>query len=147
MSTERLGDDQSHSGCPFCEIIAGRAPAEIVRHYSECVVFVPLNPVTEGHVLVVSRKHITNIKVDRWALADVMRTAAIYAHPPCNFILSVGAEATQTIRHLHMHVVPRRFDDGLELPWGDNAHLGREHRENAYAFYNGSGIDSQKDAE
>jgi histidine triad (HIT) family protein len=36
---------------------------------------------------------------------------------PCNIITSVGAEATQTVFHLHLHVVPRRFGDGLALPW------------------------------
>jgi hypothetical protein len=35
----------------------------------------------------------------------------------CNLITSVGADATQSVRHLHIHVVPRREGDGLMLPW------------------------------
>jgi histidine triad (HIT) family protein len=35
----------------------------------------------------------------------------------CNIITSVGSAATQTVRHLHVHVVPRRRGDGLQLPW------------------------------
>jgi histidine triad (HIT) family protein len=50
--------------------------------------------------------------------AAVMRRAAELATPPCNIITSAGTEATQTVFHLHVHIVPREAGDGLELPWG-----------------------------
>jgi histidine triad (HIT) family protein len=50
-----------------------------------------------------------------------MSAAAELATPPCNIITSAGSDATQTVFHLHLHVVPRRAGDGLALPWtGDH---------------------------
>ncbi len=43
--------------------------------------------------------------------------AAGHRMNPCNLITSAGREATQTVFHLHIHVVPRRDGDGLALPW------------------------------
>lgn len=48
-----------------------------------------------------------------------MRRAAELAVPPCNAISSAGAPATQTVFHLHIHVLPRSAADGLLLPWSD----------------------------
>lgn len=103
--------------CPFCEIIIGRAPATIVAESTACLVIVPLNPVVDGHVLVMPRAHVIDAIEDPWTTAQVMRYAAMLAHRPCNIITSAGAEATQTIDHLHVHIVPRRAGDGLALPW------------------------------
>lgn len=107
--------------CIFCEIVAGRSPADFVSNDRKLptVIFRPLNPVTEGHVLVVPRQHITAAHSDSIIASDVMEHAAIYAAGvgPYNLITSFGIEATQTIFHLHLHVVPRRAGDGLRLPW------------------------------
>lgn len=103
--------------CPFCEIVAGRAPATIVREWRSGMAIVPLNPVTIGHVLVIPRRHVEDFTVDPDLSAHVAGLAAELAIPPCNIITSVGVEATQTVRHLHLHVVPRMAGDGLALPW------------------------------
>jgi histidine triad (HIT) family protein len=103
--------------CVFCDISAGKAPATIVREWSTCVAIVPLNPVTDGHVLVIPRLHVDD--ATQWPVwtAETFRCAAEFAEPPCNLITSAGTEATQSVFHLHVHVVPRRADDGLALPW------------------------------
>lgn len=80
---------------------------------------VPLNPVTEGHVLVIPRWHVVDAVQEPQVTADVMRCAAELAERPCNIITSSGGEATQSVFHLHVHVVPRREGDGLALPWTD----------------------------
>jgi histidine triad (HIT) family protein len=106
--------------CPFCERIAA---GEYDYHDDHSVAFQPLNPVTPGHFLVVPRRHIANA-LEPFApilLGGTMRLAAILARQmdltDCNFINSAGAAATQTVWHLHVHVVPRREGDGLHLPW------------------------------
>ena len=43
--------------------------------------------------------------------------ACLYGAASCNLITSVGAAATQTVKHLHIHIVPRHEGDGLHLPW------------------------------
>jgi len=103
--------------CTFCAIIDGRAPATVVRRWRDAIAFVPLSPVTEGHVLIVPKHHVVDATEEPQVTADVMRAAAEYADRPCNIITSAGPEATQTVFHLHVHVVPRREGDGLPLPW------------------------------
>jgi histidine triad (HIT) family protein len=117
--------------CPFCEIVAGVTKPNRLRHHAnvidprltgelaETVSFEPLNPVTEGHLLVVPHVHLTDATASPLVTAEVMHHAARIAAEcaPCNIITSCGAEATQTVMHLHVHVVPRREDDGLALPW------------------------------
>jgi len=50
---------------------------------------------------------------------------------PCNVITSVGREATQSVFHLHVHVVPRREGDGLALPWTPNTDRQRAEQADA----------------
>lgn len=110
--------------CVFCAIIRAGAPAADLRRHDRGVVsFVPLNPVTEGHRLFVPTAHIERDSEDlNFSLAAglVAEYAAAHgAHLGCDFnlILNTGPDATQTIPHLHWHVVPRRPGDGLTLPW------------------------------
>lgn len=110
-------------GCVFCAIVNGTAPAEFVEHpgSSFTVAFRPLGPVVDGHVLFVPRGHFPDAAADPVATGHVMRAAAQYAQQqdrPFNLITSAGAEATQSIFHLHVHYVPRATDDGLMVPWG-----------------------------
>jgi histidine triad (HIT) family protein len=103
--------------CVFCSIVAGSAPAAIVRRWDDAIAIVPLNPVTPGHVLMIPAEHVSDATVDPDVTAVAMRRAAELAEPPCNIITSAGAEATQSVAHLHVHIVPRRKGDGLALPW------------------------------
>jgi histidine triad (HIT) family protein len=105
--------------CSFCEIAAGRAPARIVREWADALAFAPPHGCTGGHVLVVPRVHVPDAGADPAVTAATMARAAelLAAHPSANLITSKGAAATQTVAHLHVHLVPRRPHDGLALPW------------------------------
>lgn len=106
--------------CVFCDIIAGTAPAAILLEWPDAIAFVPLDPVTSGHVLIAPRTHVADAVEDPDLTADASRRAAQYAATigaDLNLITSVGPAATQTVRHLHWHVVPRSTSDGLPLPW------------------------------
>lgn len=107
------------TACVFCEIIAGRASADMVAEWDDAIAFVPLDPVTTGHTLVVPRQHVADALENPAVTALTMRRAAELARGQCNLITSVGADATQSIPHLHIHVVPRFSGDGLLLPWSD----------------------------
>jgi histidine triad (HIT) family protein len=102
--------------CPFCDrITAGLFDIDLGR----VAAFTPLNPVTPGHLLVVPVQHVADAVEDPRVTGLVMAAAATLArrHKSVNLITSVGPAATQTIRHLHIHLVPRHADDGLTLPW------------------------------
>jgi diadenosine tetraphosphate (Ap4A) HIT family hydrolase len=75
-------------------------------------------------------------------MASACEYAARYQH--VNLITSVGMLATQSVKHLHIHVVPRHPNDTLRLPWGDNAEQSREYLQNAYLFYSGETAHSSR---
>lgn len=104
--------------CPFCKRIAA---GDYDRRGPMAVTFEPLNPVTPGHRLVVPVTHVADALVNPHVTGAAMRYAAeiatAYGAGACNFITSAGEAATQTISHLHIHIVPRRPGDGLHLPW------------------------------
>lgn len=106
--------------CPFCEIVAGRAPATYVHEWSDVIAIVPLNPVVDGHTLVIPKRHVRDFASDPEVSADTMLHAAQlmrWTDRPMNLITSRGREATQSVFHLHLHLVPRAEGDGLALPW------------------------------
>lgn len=105
--------------CPFCEIVAGLAPAAVVAEWPGVIAIRPRHPVVPGHVLVIPRVHVADAGTDPAVSAIAMSAAAELAArlDSANVITSKGRAATQTVRHLHLHVVPRRAGDGLHLPW------------------------------
>ena len=116
--------------CPFCEIIARRAPATIVQEWDDAIAIIPLNPITAGHTLVIPRDHVRDFTTDPDVSALTMYRAAELAQgpQPMNLITSKGREATQSVWHLHLHLVPRAANDGLALPWYSGRRTTRKAR-------------------
>ncbi|MFD4577634.1 HIT family protein [Streptomyces sp. NPDC058417] len=115
-----LARTEEPKDCVFCAIAAGQAPAVVVREWPDALAVRPRSGgVNDGHVFVLPRVHVTDAGTDPEVTASVMRRAAelMAEHPAANLITSKGAAATQSVFHLHVHVVPRQEDDGLPLPW------------------------------
>lgn len=103
--------------CPFCDI--NKIKSKVVD-YGTCIAFEPLNPVVEGHLLVVPKEHVSDFTEDSETTAETMRVASMIANVgggEYNLITSKGKNATQSVFHLHVHLVPRKPNDGLKLPW------------------------------
>lgn len=106
--------------CPFCAIAADDRHGQILHRAEHAFVIEPLGPVTPGHRLVIPYTHVADATADPHLAGQVVELAARYAAQTgeqCNIITSVGPLATQTVFHLHVHVVPRREHDALALPW------------------------------
>ncbi|MFJ6628945.1 HIT family protein [Streptomyces albidoflavus] len=107
--------------CPFCLIIDGQAPATIVHDWPDTVAIVPLGPVVDGHTLVIPRTHVSDFADNPDVTGATARRAAQLCRDldlvHANLITSRGREATQSVTHLHLHLVPRRNGDALALPW------------------------------
>jgi histidine triad (HIT) family protein len=112
--------------CLFCKIIAGELPSQQIDADERTFAFMDISPATRGHALVVPRNHATDllaadpedvaavaVAAQRLAGRAVQRLGA----DGVNLINSCGADAWQTVFHLHMHVIPRYAGDPLQLPW------------------------------
>ncbi len=113
--------------CEFCEIV-NRDDPEVREVYRDenVVAFFPTEPAVLGHVLVVPRRHVPDIwglkpdeasQLSRTALllADAIREAV--GPEGLNVVQSNGDVATQTVRHVHVHLVPRWKDDAMGPIW------------------------------
>jgi diadenosine tetraphosphate (Ap4A) HIT family hydrolase len=113
-----VSDNDYQDGCVFCDRIA---KGEYDSSTSGAVIFEPLNPVVPGHVLAVPKKHAASAAVDPFGAGDAIEAAAYYLSMhdgmEANLITSIGPDATQTVFHTHVHIVPRYKNDGVVLPW------------------------------
>lgn len=112
--------------CPFCEIVAREANAREVYRNDHVVAFFPTEPATLGHTLLVPREHVATIwDVTASTAADLGRATVHLASairdatgaPGLNVIQSNGEAATQSVMHLHVHLVPRWPEDALGRIW------------------------------
>ena len=108
------------AGCVFCSIAAGTAPADIVLDEPDLVAFLDRVPVFAGHVLVIPRQHhetLTDLPVELvgtlFTAARRVCTAVEAALDAHGTFVAVNNRVSQSVPHLHVHVVPRRFKDGL----------------------------------
>jgi histidine triad (HIT) family protein len=110
----------SDQSCLFCEIVSGATPARIVMSDDVAVAFLDRSPVFKGHVLVVPRAHIVTLAdLDGACLAPFFAAVQrVSARMPA----ALGCDGTfvannnvvsQSVAHLHVHVVPRRRKDGM----------------------------------
>ncbi|WP_432039992.1 HIT family protein [Streptomyces cucumeris] len=112
--------------CVFCRIAEGREPARLVHSDERTLAFLPLEPAVDGHVLVVPRRHLrdaweldepTSLELTRAVRRVVRAVRSAFAPVGMNIITSVGAVATQSVMHLHIHVVPRNEGDRMGPIW------------------------------
>lgn len=108
------------AGCKFCQIIAGDIPAHFVLEGDDVVAFLDHRPLFHGHTLVLPRQHLeTLLDVPDEFLGpfflDVQRiTAAVTAAMEAQgTFVAENNVVSQSVPHLHVHVVPRRRKDGL----------------------------------
>ncbi|GAA0898034.1 MULTISPECIES: HIT family protein [Streptomyces violaceusniger group] len=111
--------------CPFCVIVHEGAKATIIREWSDTIAIVPRSGgCVPGHLLVIPRCHVDDFTVDPVVSATTQHRAAELAADiggQWDYLTSCGPDATQTVMHLHGHLVPRTADDGLALLWTHSA--------------------------
>jgi histidine triad (HIT) family protein len=112
--------------CPFCAIVSGTAPASIVARFDAAIAFFPEGPATVGHTLVVPMEHIQDVwSLDTKTARSLSEATLKVAHAVTrvvrpeglSIIQSNGEAATQTVPHLHIHVLPRWGADCIGPNW------------------------------
>ena len=130
--------------CIFCQIAAGRAPAERLLETDRVLAFLDISPVHYGHTLVIPKQHFETfleLPDDLWLeMGQLSRRLALALQKKLsargfNLGMNNYSAAGQVVPHAHLHVIPRYVDDGLHLfPQGfyqgqDMASVGRQLRE------------------
>jgi histidine triad (HIT) family protein len=112
--------DPTTSDCQFCHVVSGAVEAEIVLDEEHVVGFLDIRPVFKGHTLLVPREHVdTLLELPESLVVPLFTTAQRVAAAMTS---ALGAQGTfvamnnvvsQSVPHLHVHVVPRTKGDGL----------------------------------
>ena len=114
--------------CIFCEIVCGTAQSSIVYEDDTVVAFMDIQPVNQGHILVVPRAHAaqlsemdqeTGARLFRVAmqLSEAMRKSGVRCEG-VNLFLADGEAAGQEVFHVHLHLIPRFRGDGFGFRFG-----------------------------
>jgi histidine triad (HIT) family protein len=109
-----------HQACIFCDIATGATAADIVYKSAELIAFLDIHPLFPGHVLVCPRSHYeTLLDVPRSFCGPLMEGVQLLGRAVENAVdaegtfIAINNRVSQTVAHLHIHVVPRRRKDGL----------------------------------
>ena len=111
--------------CIFCDLIQGAGEVSVCYEDTHAIAFMDVQPVNVGHVLVVPRDHyesLCDVPPDiAMHLFDVsMRLVPIVRDvtgcADMNLVVNSGEAAGQDVFHYHVHLIPRRKDDGFDIP-------------------------------
>lgn len=124
----------THENCIFCKIIAGEIPSTTVYEDEDFKAILDVNPAARGHVIILPKKHAANIfeleDSDAAKIFPIAKKIAdalmkTYQCDGINVLQNNGEAAGQTVFHLHVHVVPRYYEDDVNIQWkpGDTPDL------------------------
>jgi histidine triad (HIT) family protein len=115
--------------CIFCEIVRGTSPASFVYQDDTVVAFMDVQPITQGHMLVVPRQHAELMsEIPETVAMRTFRVArglgqlarSVLGAAGVNLLVMDGEAAYQDVPHFHVHVIPRYPQDGFGLTFPDS---------------------------
>jgi histidine triad (HIT) family protein len=110
--------------CPFCDIIGGAGEVSVCYEDAVAIAFMDIQPVNDGHVLVVPRTHYERIEDLPREVGQHLYEVATRLMPviqqvsgchDMNVVVNSGPAAGQDVFHFHVHLIPRRAGDGFEI--------------------------------
>ncbi len=123
-----------HEDCIFCKIARGEIPCTAVFESDDLIAFLDIGPVSKGHTLVVPKAHMETLfdmpdSMGERAMSAMKRIgAAVMAATGAeglNVIQNNYSAAGQQVPHLHWHLIPRFFGDGIKA-WPQGAYQDME---------------------
>jgi histidine triad (HIT) family protein len=106
--------------CVFCEIVAGERPAHVVLETDEAVAFLDARPLFKGHTLLLPREHVETLPDlphdlvgPFFAQAQRLAVAMEAGLGAAGSFVALNNRISQSVPHLHVHIVPRNRKDGL----------------------------------
>lgn len=121
MAAKKVPPEASDSSCLFCKIVSRDLQAAIVYEDDFCIAFLDIHPLFPGHVLLCPREHfvtLTDVPAHligpMFVTGQLLTKAVESALTAEGTFLAVNNTVSQTVPHLHLHIVPRRRRDGLK---------------------------------
>ncbi|MCU0615986.1 MAG: HIT family protein [Gemmatimonadaceae bacterium] len=140
--------------CIFCDLIKGAAEVSMCYEDQQVIAFMDIQPVNQGHVLVVPREHYETLRDIPRDVGQHMYDVATRLIPviqevsgaeDMNIVVNSGAAAGQNVFHYHIHLIPRREGDGFDVPLPfPGSEMPNRHLLDAMAVRIGSALRSQK---
>jgi histidine triad (HIT) family protein len=128
------------SRCTFCAIVAGEATATVVHETADLLAFLDHRPLFRGHVLLVPKRHMgilsdlpDTLVPDFFGLAKRLERAVEDGLGADGSMILINNVISQSVPHLHLHVIPRRHKDGLRLWLGPRERYTAEAPAETYA--------------
>lgn len=128
------------SSCTFCDIVEGRTPAVVVDEGERLLAFLDHRPLFHGHVLLVPKLHVTvlhELPADRveefFRQAQRLEVAVETGLGADGSMILINNVVSQSVPHLHLHVIPRRRRDGLRFWLGPRHPYSADHPAEEYA--------------
>ena len=109
------------ASCLFCRIVSGELPATIVYEDDNSIAFLDHRPLFHGHTLLVPREHVetlgelsSKVVAPYFEAAQLLSRAVESGMDAEGTFVAMNNRVSQSVPHLHVHVVPRRKKDGLK---------------------------------
>lgn len=111
----------TEAGCTFCDVVSGQIRSVIVFEDQDCLGFLDHRPLFPGHTLLVPKRHIETL-IDLpdklvsslFSSAKLLTAAVQDACRAEGSFVAINNKVSQSVPHLHVHIVPRRKGDGLK---------------------------------
>ena len=110
--------------CVFCKIIDGELPCEMLLETNNVIVILDINPVNDGHALVIPKVHCQNFwDIEEHLYRDILHATHKASRAICkatgcegfNILQNNGKCAGQDVFHVHFHIIPRHENDGVRF--------------------------------
>lgn len=115
-----------NNDCIFCKIANGEIPSRTIYEDEDFRVILDLGPATKGHALILPKEHYANLfELPEDTAAAAMKVAKKLSAKMVenlgadglNLVQNNGEVAGQTVKHFHLHLIPRYTDDGQNILW------------------------------
>ncbi|SCY37332.1 histidine triad (HIT) family protein [Lachnospiraceae bacterium XPB1003] len=112
--------------CIFCKIANGEIPSKTIYEDDDFRVILDLGPATKGHALILPKEHSANLfELPEETAGRAMKLAKKLGEQMVtnlkadglNIVQNNGETAGQTVKHFHLHLIPRYKDDGQNILW------------------------------
>ncbi|MFX1303301.1 MAG: HIT family protein [Promethearchaeota archaeon] len=126
----------NETDCIFCKITNKKIPSKIVFENDLNLAFLSISPISNGHTIVIPKNHYSNLEdipdYELTELYKVVKSLATMIHDKLkidgyNILQNNFTAAGQVIKHFHVHIIPRNFDDKkfrIKIP---RSHASEEH--------------------